>query len=160
MFKKITISFGIVLLLFIFTFCTKIEQKIIFSENIILSFPSDPIEFQKKFGGEATYYSGNTQIQEKTANIDKAYVDSSDFEATFWKDTDFYLFSLKVLTNNKIKVNGVNLIGKSRDDIIRIFGDDYETVGSSINYSKGFYYIAFGFDDKNIVIRYSLGKYM
>lgn len=146
-----------ILFLFIVAFVScQQSQQIKYSEAILLSFPAEPAEFQKEYGGTIKYFNRNTEVFEKTTNIDKANVDSNDFEATFWKNDKFQLQLLKIKTN-RITINGTRLIGKTKKEIIQIFGDSYDSVGSSINYSDNFTYIAFNFKNE-VVIEISIGR--
>lgn len=154
--KKLgVIYFGLLVL-----FCVSCEntKKVTYSENILLSFSIEPEIFQKKYGGKMQYFVGDNEVQEKTLNITKVYIDSPSFQATFWKQDKFSLQLLKLL-DNSITIEGVKVIGKTKQEIINIFGEPTESIGSSINYKDNFTYLAFGFKD-GIVVRASIGKEM
>lgn len=153
-------KFGIALFCFTVILCINCEnqKKVKYSESILNSFSIEPEMFQKKYGGKIEYFVGDTEVQEKTSNISKVYIDSASFQATFWKQDKYSLQLLKIF-DNSITIEGVEVIGKTRKEIIQIFGEPTDQIGTSISYKDNHTYLAFGFKD-DIVIRASLGREM
>jgi hypothetical protein len=123
--------------LFIFFWNCKEETKIVFTDELLNQYPSDPVAFKEEYGGELIYYQANNQIKEKTANIDKAVIKGDGFQITFWKNKEYYIHLIRITKKNSIKIGNVSVIGKKINEIERIFGPSGETsVGAPIYKGK------------------------
>ena len=112
-----------VFILFILPFFCLAESKIIYSDDLIKQYPSDPATFQKRYGGVLKYHKANTKIMEKGANSDSAFISGNGFKVDFWKAKDYYIFQITITKKNRITIGGIDVIGKTRNEIISIFGN-------------------------------------
>jgi|GEM_PF-4090901 len=142
-------SLPLLLLCFSFYGCEG-QTKIVFSDELMNQYPSDPAVFQAKYGGDLTYYRGDAEVKQKMADVDKAFIEGDGFEVVFWKAKDFYIHHIK-LTKNHLKVGNVSLIGKKADEIQRILGPTSITAAGAMIYRGKEMVLTLGVDNATIV---------
>jgi hypothetical protein len=151
--------FLITIIISIISICCVMAEPGVFNEKMLSNYPSEPAQFQKKFGGQIQYVpSTPTTLLEKNGEINKAYLRGDGFEVSFWKRSDYYIHHL-IITRNTIKVLGVSVIGKSAVEIIEIFGNPKVQEEKRIIYQSGEFSMTFGIKD-GMTIRCYLGLEM
>jgi len=133
MLRNIGLSLGLLLLLS--SACRGQTPRIIYSDDLLKQYPSDPSVFQERYGGDLIYYKANKEMKEKTANIDKAQVKGDGFVVTFWKSKEYYIRLIKITKSNKIKIGTVDVIGMKIEDIKEIFGIPGITSEGALDYN-------------------------
>jgi hypothetical protein len=109
------------------------EKPVEFTDALLQELPSDPIDFQKQFGGEIEKLHADESGMEKGANIDRVNVKSKGFQATFYEFQKNKLWRIKLM-DNTIRVGGIAVIGKTVEQIVELFGTPYQNDKEAVIY--------------------------
>lgn len=109
------------------------EKPVKFTDVLLQELPSDPTDFQKQFGGEIEKLHADESGMEKGANIDRVRIKSKGFQATFYKFQKFKLWRIE-LADNTIRVGGIAVVGKTVEQIVKLFGAPYQNNKEAVIY--------------------------
>lgn len=121
--------------------------------SVTVDAPADEVISQ--MGKENTYFEAASCAFE---GLDK-YYSYDHFEIDTYPDGDKDYISAVVLLDDLISTDEGVSLGMTKDDVIAVYGEDYETNGSSYVYTKGSGHLTFVFKGNDIIsISYDTSK--